>query len=67
MGHSMPDFDLLGVWQESHAHPKLLSCACVDLPHKLNLLQISQIRWFESPHWHGEFLDFAIFDGCGHP
>ena len=44
MGHSMPDFDLLGVWQESHAHPKLLSCACVDLPHKLNLLQIS--------HWH---------------
>ena len=37
MGHSMPNFSLLGIWQKSHAHPKLLSCACVHLPHKLIL------------------------------
>lgn len=37
MGNSMPNFSLLGIWQKSHAHPKLLSCACVNLPHKLKL------------------------------
>ena len=35
--YGMPDFYLFGTWQESRADPKLLSCACVNLPHNLTL------------------------------